>query len=42
MERLEMRIKLMEEEGKQGIDITKFYGAMPPRGDSHPNSLGPP
>jgi hypothetical protein len=42
MERLEMRIKLLEEEGKQGIDITKFYGALPQRGDSPPNAFGPP
>jgi hypothetical protein len=26
MERLEKRIKLLEEEQKGGIDITKFYG----------------
>jgi hypothetical protein len=42
MERLEMRIKLLEEEGKQGIDITKFYGALPHRGDAPPNSFGAP
>lgn len=31
IERLESRIKLMEEENRQGIDITKFYsGKMPP------------
>jgi len=31
MERLEARLKLMEEEQRQGIDITKFYGkGMPP------------
>jgi hypothetical protein len=27
LERLEMRIKLMEDEQRQGIDITKFYGS---------------
>jgi hypothetical protein len=26
LERLELRIKLMEDEQRQGIDITKFYG----------------
>ncbi|MFN6130582.1 MAG: hypothetical protein ACK6DC_23010 [Planctomycetota bacterium] len=30
MERLEARIKFMEEEQRQGIDITKFYGKNPP------------
>ncbi|MFN9606554.1 MAG: hypothetical protein ACK6A7_24375 [Planctomycetota bacterium] len=30
MERLEARIKFMEEEPRQGIDITKFYGKNPP------------
>lgn len=30
MERLEMRIKLLEEEQQEGIDITKFYGPKPP------------
>jgi hypothetical protein len=32
MERLESRVKLMEEEQRQGIDITRFYGkgAPPP------------
>lgn len=31
MERLETRMKLMEEEQRQGIDITKFYGkGIPP------------
>jgi hypothetical protein len=30
MERLEARIKLLEDEQKEGIDITKFYGAAPP------------
>ncbi len=30
MERLETRMKLMEEENRQGIDITKFYGDRPP------------
>lgn len=30
MERVEVRMKLMEEEQKEGIDITKFYGAGPP------------
>lgn len=31
MERLESRIKLLEEENRQGIDITKFYGENPPK-----------
>ena len=30
VERMELRIKLMEEEQRGGIDITKFYGANPP------------
>ena len=30
MERLEARVKLMEEEQRQGIDITKFYGKGQP------------
>jgi hypothetical protein len=30
MERLEVRLKLIEEENKGGIDITKFYGQNPP------------
>jgi hypothetical protein len=30
MERLEARIKFLEEEQRQGIDITKFYGKNPP------------
>lgn len=30
MERLEARIKLIEEEQRGGIDITKFYGQAPP------------
>ena len=30
MERLEMRIKLMEEEQRGGLDITKFYGGRTP------------
>lgn len=30
LERLEMRIKLLEEEQRGGIDITKFYGPPPP------------
>jgi hypothetical protein len=31
IERLEARIKFLEEEQRQGIDITKFYGKnMPP------------
>jgi hypothetical protein len=31
IERLEARMKLMEEEQRQGIDITKFYGkSVPP------------
>jgi hypothetical protein len=34
MERLESRIKLMEEERRAGIDITKFY--------ADPNESGPP
>ncbi len=34
IERLEARIKFMEEEQRQGIDITKFYGkGMPPSVD---------
>lgn len=35
MERLEARIKLLEEEERGGIDITKFYegGRIPPPGD---------
>ena len=34
IERLEARMKLMEEEHRQGIDITKFYGKnMPPMAD---------
>ena len=38
IERLESRMKLMEEEQRQGIDITKFYGkgAAPPI--SHPTN----
>jgi hypothetical protein len=30
MERLEARLKFMEEEQRQGIDITKFYGKVQP------------
>jgi hypothetical protein len=30
IERLEARIKFMEEEQRQGIDITKFYGKGAP------------
>jgi hypothetical protein len=31
IERLEARMKFMEEEQRQGIDITKFYGkSVPP------------
>ncbi len=37
IERLESRIKLLEEEQRGGIDITKFYNSqgakMPPLGD---------
>ncbi|HWB14204.1 MAG TPA: hypothetical protein VG826_33565 [Pirellulales bacterium] len=35
VERLEMRLKLLEEEGKGGIDLTKFYGksVRPPEAD---------
>jgi hypothetical protein len=34
MERLENRLKLMEEESRQGaIDITKFYQRPPAPGD---------
>jgi hypothetical protein len=35
VERLEMRLKLLEEEGKGGIDLTKFYGksVRPPEDD---------
>ncbi len=28
MERLELRLKLMEDEQKHGIDITKFYAGQ--------------
>jgi hypothetical protein len=30
VERLESRLKLMEEESRQGLDLTKFYGNPPP------------
>jgi hypothetical protein len=34
IERLEARMKLMEDEQRQGIDITKFYGkSIPPLAD---------
>ncbi len=36
IERLESRIKLLEEEQRQGIDITEFYGPSPPSGPSPP------
>lgn len=32
MERLEARIKLLEEESRGGIDLSKFYGPPPPGG----------
>jgi len=37
LERLEVRIRLIEEENREGIDITKFYAGekKPPEAD-HP------
>lgn len=32
MERLEARLKLVEEESREGIDLSKFYGDRPPSG----------
>lgn len=38
VERLETRLKLIEEEHREGLDITKFYGPQPPSvgGPPHP------
>ncbi|MCH5377453.1 MAG: hypothetical protein JJ992_26125, partial [Planctomycetes bacterium] len=33
LERLEVRIRLLEEENREGIDITKFYANKPPGAD---------
>ena len=33
VERLETRLKLLEEEQKGGIDLSKFYGQLPALGD---------
>ncbi len=33
VERLETRLKLLEEEQKGGIDLTKFFGQQPLPGD---------
>jgi len=35
IDRLETRLKLLEEDAKGGIDITKFYGPQPPETDGN-------
>jgi hypothetical protein len=36
VERMEARVKLLEEEQKGGIDLTKYYGTPPPFGSREP------